>query len=636
MRKYFLAFTIFFISLSLFAQEKELRTNLGLYGGLNINMHSPNFNWIYVDNQSNIYQGLFNEKSTSYTGNFGLIGNFPLNNTFVLTGRLGFNALGGDFKDTANVYDLNSSLNMLEITPGIQFHNLISGTDIYFLAGLEFGIPLSKSYTLTASNVEIEKNDIPSALTRFGLALGAGWMFEISDDVFLTPELSYRIPFTKVSDDKNFNTWDVPQIRLGINLTFGLGKDDEDSHIQKDAASDINVGFKEVRAYDKNGNVNSASKITVEEVQYAELFPILPYVFFNEKSDVPNEKTQKMQASNEAGSFSIETLESDAEKINSNTLDIVGTRMQKDKNITIKIVGTLDGKGEANNKELAHKRAEFAKSYLVAKYGISSDRISTETSYLPSKPSSTRDPLGVEENRRVEILPTNTNSTLLEPIFIKSDKQRIASPDVIEFIPYADTQDSIAGWELEVMQSGKLIKKYSGSGNPEATQWSIMPNDLGANEIPVDYSFKAWTINDKRSSANGTLPVEYFSITRKKTEERADRTISKFSLMLFDFNSPEVSEQDKKIITDNILPEIKFNSTVQIYGYTDIIGDADYNKKLALQRATNVQNFLKSKMKDAKYEVYGIGESVQIFDNKTTIGRQLSRTVQVYVITPKN
>ncbi|MDX9790933.1 MAG: OmpA family protein, partial [Candidatus Kapabacteria bacterium] len=145
-----------------------------------------------------------------------------------------------------------------------------------------------------------------------------------------------------------------------------------------------------------------------------------------------------------------------------------------------------------------------------------------------------------------------------------------------------------------------------------------------------------WTANNKYASENGTLPVEYFSITRKKTEERADRTISKFSLMLFDFNSPDVSELDQRVILNSIIPEIKFNSTVQIYGYTDLIGDADYNKKLALQRANSVRDILQNKVKDAKYEVFGVGESVQIFDNKTAAGRQLSRTVQVYVITPKN
>ncbi len=621
-----------YFNANLQSQEKDIPTNIGIYGGLNINMHSPDFNNQFMDLQGNLNH-IFSKSATSLGGNFGFIGNFPINNTFVITGRLGYNMLSGDLKDTADI-PLTNSLSMFEITPGMQFHNLVTGTDLYFLAALELGIPVSKSYSYAPENVV--DAEIPNVNTRIALALGAGWMFEISKNIFLTPEISYRIPFSKISNDAKFTTWDVPQLRAGISLTFGFPKD-KSSVTEVKLVSDINVGFKEIRAYDKNGNPQPANKISVEEIQYAEQYPVLPYVFFNEKSDVPATGTQKLVgSSNEAGSFTLETLEPDAEKINSNTLDIVGLRMQKDKNIAIRIVGTLDGKSETNDKDLALKRAEFAKNYLVKNYGISPNRITTEAGGLPAKPSAQRDPLGIEENRRIEIYVLNSTTDLFDPIVIKSDRQRIASPDIIEFVPFADSQDSIAGWELEIMQAGKLIKKYAGKGKPDPTQWSIMPNDLAANEIPVDYTFKAWTVNGRRSSANGTIPVEYFSITRKKTEERADRTISKYSLMLFDFNSPELSELDQRIILNSIVPEVKFNSTVQIYGYTDVIGDADYNKKLALQRATNVRDFMQAKVKDAKYDVFGVGESVQIFDNKTTTGRQLSRTVQVYVITPKN
>lgn len=618
--------TLLALSSSTFSQERVLNTNIGIYGGINMNMHSADF-------QLNppISDGIFNKSATGWGGNFGAIGNFPLDNTFVITGRLGYNMLGGEIANNATPSsNLISKLNMLEITPGMQFHNVI-GPDLYFLAALELGIPITSTYQFISTT----DNEITGANTRIALALGVGYMFDITDKIYFSPEVSYRIPFSKVSADEEFTSWDVPQLRLGFNLTFGFGGDDDKVEEPK-AAAGVNVGFKEVRAYDKNGNVKPASKISVEEVQYAEQFPIIPYVFFNEKSDEPNSKIHKFAGSSEAGSFNIEVLDADAEKINSSTLDIVGIRMQKDKNIAIRIVGTLDGRSEANNKDLAQKRADFAKNYLVKTYGIDAARITAEAGNLPSKPSSLRDPMGVEENRRIEIYALNSNSSLFEPILIQSDRQRIASPDVIEFVPFAESQDSIAGWELEIMQSGKLIKKYAGEGIPDAKQWAIMPNDLAANEIPVDYSFKAWTNNNQHSSSNGTLPVEYFSITRKKTEERADRTISKFSLMLFDFNSPEVSELDKRVILNSIAPEIKFNSTVQIYGYTDVIGDADYNKKLALQRANNVRDFLKTKAKDVKYEVFGVGESVQVFDNSTATGRQLSRTVQVYVITPKN
>ena len=83
------------------------------------------------------------------------------------------------------------------------------------------------------------------------------------------------------------------------------------------------------------------------------------------------------------------------------------------------------------------------------------------------------------------------------------------------------------------------------------------------------------------------------------------------------------------------MPEIKFNSTVKIFGYTDRIGDKNYNKSLAERRAKEVKKFLLSKgVKDNQTELIPIGEDILIFDNNSPIGRHLSRTVQVLIITP--
>ena len=105
--------------------------------------------------------------------------------------------------------------------------------------------------------------------------------------------------------------------------------------------------------------------------------------------------------------------------------------------------------------------------------------------------------------------------------------------------------------------------------------------------------------------------------------------------MLFDFDKADVSDKDMEILNKYIVPEINFNSIVKIYGYTDNIGDEKYNEKLAKRRANAVMNVLKKKVPKANYEAFGVGEKVEIFDNKTPVGRHLSRTVQIYVITPR-
>jgi outer membrane protein OmpA-like peptidoglycan-associated protein len=188
---------------------------------------------------------------------------------------------------------------------------------------------------------------------------------------------------------------------------------------------------------------------------------------------------------------------------------------------------------------------------------------------------------------------------------------------------------------MEITQGDRLLRKNKGMGVPPPMQWAIRPNELTNKQVPIDYMLKATTINGKDQTVTGSIPTEYYSISRKKTEDLPDRIVSKFSLILFDFDKAEISPDDKKIIDEYILPAIKYNSTVKIYGYTDRIGDDKYNQKLARRRAEAVRDYIKRKKKDVKIDVYGVGESVPIFDNDKPIGRQLSRTVQVHVITPK-
>ncbi len=650
--RYFLVVLVFIsFNLTLLSEDKEMQPlNLGPYLGVNLNMHTPEF-----DLPLGFYDGsqsvLFNESATSFGFAGGLVVNIPLTDIFTLSPRIGFNMLGGELSknsslagDTTIDNNFEANLNYLEITPAVIFENVIPIEDLYLLAGIELGVPLTNTQTHTAALVEpdgtflpegastrtfAKDEDIPDAAMRLALALGAGYTFEISDNVFLSPEASFRFPFTQVSTADAFDSWDVPQIRFGINLTFGFGDDEE----EPDRESTIDAGFKSIRSFNKNGEPVEVSKVIVEEVQYNELFPLLPYVFYGKNSDQPVESAQELSASEETGEFTISVLEAEHISINKKTLDIIGLRMKNNKNAKLTITGTNDGKDETSNADISKKRAEFAKNYLIVNYGVSPDNIEVRSAGLPAKASAVNDPDGQQENRRIEF--SSDNPKILEPIIINKDKQTVAIPDLIEFVPYAESTDSITSWSLDITQSGKVVRQHTAPGEPQKYRWKVKPNDLQASEIPVEYTLTARNSAGKNAMKSGTIPIEFVKLSRKKEEDRPDKAISKFSLIVFDFDSPEISPQDKKIIDEHVIPSIKYNSTVQIYGYTDRIGNEDYNKKLALQRANNVKSYLESKAKSAKYEVFGIGENILVFDNDNPIGRQLSRTVQVYVITPK-
>ncbi len=615
--------------------------NLGIYGGLNFNMHTPSF--IFPINQRQVN---FNINNTNLGFHAGFICNYPLNETFTISGRLGYNGLSGELSkterfgtpDTLTSNRMTADLHYIEISPVIQFHNLLPWKSLYFLAGLEFGIPFSTKYTaqstlmspLPAQSTISQSDAIPDATLRFAGAIGAGYVFNLSESVYLIPEISYRFPFNHISGNRVFTTWDVPQFRAGVALTFSL---DKTPVKPQETYSDLQIGFKEVNYYDKERGKHPLQNIRVEDVQYTELFPMVPYIFCDENQPAPSDKTQILTGSTEKGEFRIETVEPDAMKINVKTLDIVGKRMTENPDADLTITGTIDNKKETPASQLSLRRAEFAKDYLVNIYKINPERINIKTGGLPEKPSARTVVEGDAENRRIEL--SSTNPKILAPIIMKGESQTIAEPNLVEFVPFINSTDSVTSWQFEIEQAGQTIRNVKGIGDIHPIQFVIIPNELKKSQIPVDYVLTATNAKDLKRTVSGSIPTEYFSFTRKKTEELPDKTISKYSLILFDFDKADISEKDKAIIEENILPEIKFNSTVKIYGYTDKIGKEDYNKSLSERRANAVKDLLSAKVKDAKYETYGVGENEVIFDNNSPIGRQLSRTVQIYVITPR-
>lgn len=596
---------------------------------LNLNMHSPNNIKILNQTQQTL---TFNENAIAPDFSAGLIGLFPLSNTFVLAPRLGYNRLNGELSAENSNSKLNTSLDFFEISPVLQLHNLFGKNGFYILAGLEAGIPISKTYTIDNA----AETTIPDVQTRLAGAIGLGYAIPLSETIMLIPEASYRIPFSNISSSSTqnafFKDWQVPQIRAGLSLVFGPKKEVK-TKIEEEPPVSLNVGFKEVRAYDRAGNVQPVSNIRVEDIQYTELFPLIPYIFMDLNQSQPSPRNQVLVEKSQRGEFKISNLDPDAIRINNRTLDIVGTRMLENPNSDLTITGTLDGKDELKNKDLAMQRADFIKQYLVNNFGINAQRINTRSTGLPSKPSSLTTPDGVEENRRVEL--SSSNPVIFEPILISSDNQRLAEPNIIEFIPLVETNDVISSWEFDVSQADRTLKKSNGTDLPKSFQWTIRPNELENKQIPVDYRLSVSTKKGAKRQVTGSIPVDYFSTSRKKTQDLPDKIISKYSLVLFDFDKAEVSASDMDIIDKYILPSIKFNSTVQIYGYTDRIGEEEYNRKLAQRRAEAVSNIIRQKKKDVKIETFGVGEKVFIFDNDTPVGRHLSRTVQVIVTTPK-
>jgi outer membrane protein OmpA-like peptidoglycan-associated protein len=642
---------------SMYSQTKK-PVMYGGYAGLNFNFHSPNFKVPGLNGQfaTAFFQDdttTFNQNSTSLSLALGGMIAFPINDQFTVSGRLGVNFLGAKFTTpgtfhpipgtvTNTEHTFDASLTNLEFSPVLHINNLFKDVPVYLAGGLEIGIPLAATYTQseivtdtgttfpspagTRSRTYATGADIVDKSVRLAILLGAGYEYQLNSSTILAPEVTLRLPLTDVSSNSAYTTWSVPQLRIGLNILFN-GKS-EAPPVTSQLKTSVESGY-----YTQDGAYTPLNSIKVEDAQYAELYPFIPYIFYANNAGTPDSTAQEFSGSSERGNFTLAALSQDAIEVNRHTLDIVGYRMKQNPAAALTIVGSNDGKAETKNKKLSEERATFAKDYIVKSFGIAPDRITVQARDLPEKASATSVADGDAENRRVEL--KSTNRELFEPIMMKSDEQRIATPDLIEFKPKAESNSAVTSWSLTLSQAGRTLREFVGIGDPAPQRWLIRPNELSNAQVPVDYKFTASDSLGGRQETNGSIPVEYISSTRKRTEQLADRTISKFSLVLFDFNKSEITPDNQKIIETAVLPSIQYNSTVKIYGYTDRIGDDNYNKKLSKERAESVRKALESIIKEAKYETYGNGESVPIFDNSQPIGRHLSRTVQIYVETPR-
>lgn len=632
---------------------------LGGYLGANVNLNNPSaLVWgqgagaslrpVYVPLAAGNDSTRFTTSSTELGFAIGVMGAVPLSKTIHLGGRIGFNGMGGTSSatqrnaDTVASYELSSSTSTLELAPVVEFYDLIPNLSLHPLVGLELGIPLGQSITQTAQvsatafgnnqrETIVDGASIPNTTLRAALLVGIGYTAKLSDRWYIQPELTYRLPLTNVSSAQAYSPWTVSQIRLSVNVFFGFGSDD--SSPTTSSTSRISASMDRIVSLDDVGREQPVSQIAVEDMRYNEMFPLIPYAFYGENSATPDPALQNRTVDPTRGEFSSDALPLDAIEINRNLLNVLGSRLRSTPQATLTITGTHDGKGEAKTANLALQRAESVKTYLQSAFGIDASRLKVEQRGVPARPSSSTDADGVAENRRVEF--SSNVPDILSPIILTAENQRIADPELIVFYPNVVTEDSVRSWTLRIAQAGSTLRDINGKGRPGSLSWTIKPNELSNAQVPVDWEFTVASTAGDTALATGSIPVEYLSSVRKRTEDLPDKSIDKYSLVLFDFDKSELTPDNRRVLEQMVLPSIKTNSKVTVIGYTDRIGGEDYNKKLSKERAEAVKAFLAARAKDAKYSAAGVGEQNTLFTQEQPIGRQLSRTVQVVVETPR-
>ncbi len=385
---------------------------------------------------------------------------------------------------------------------------------------------------------------------------------------------------------------------------------------------------------DSDNNENPIATLKIEEFLSTNMFPVLNYVFFEDNSSQIPIRYNKIEKSESANFnikqlFNLSTIESYYHLLN-----IIGFRMSKEPSTRIILTGCNSDDGiEKNNMELSENRANSVKKYLVNIWGIDEKRIETKFRNLPEKPSNTATEDGIAENRRVEI-KSATDFPITSPVVI-SDTLRQSNPPTIRFNLNSKTDYEMKSWKLAILQDNQILKEFSGTGAlPSSNEWKL---NLEKSSLPFSGTYLQYFLevtdikNHRFVTDKKQILVEQKTITKKIQQQSGDKRIDKFSLILFDYDDRNLNKENLSIVKD-IKKNIFESSDVLIEGFTDRIGEEDYNLQLSLDRAKAVEKSFNS----IRISTKGYGSKNLPCSNDLPEGRFYSRTVKVTIETPLN
>ncbi len=516
--------------------------------------------------------------------------------------------------------------------------------------------------------------------TQIASVFGLGFDFPVGKKATLTPEVRYNLALNDLSDVR----WSVSTLQFGVSFRYGLYKAPppvisvdtvykrdtllvsrvsiteervilRDSSVKSEETTtnvdDVAMVHRQVtieehyahetpklaeldlsvQAYGvgKDGSRSQVSSFVVEETEIEENFPLLPQVFFPEGSSDLNATRMAALSTPQTASFSEYSLPRNTLDVYHQLLNIVGSRMRQNESMKLTLVGCNNGVGvEKNNRDLSQKRAEVVRDYLINVWNIDPARFSVRSQALPSSPSNPVSPEGQQENSRVDLVASDFN--LIKPVAIKDITVK-ANPPIVEIVPTVKSEAGLKAWKANIHQDAKLLREMKGSGTPGSYSWNVAEDPYPKLERPVTVQYSVTDESGQTKDAQTQMTVQQLSIRQKRFEQKDDKRIDRFSLIVFDFNKADLNSDNKKIVQD-VQSRIQPNSTITIAGYADKSGEADYNRELARRRCYEVQKSVG--LTDKNSTIQPIGSDTLLYDNSTPEGRAYCRTVQIVIETP--
>lgn len=545
--------------------------------------------------------------------------------------------------------------------------NLLIGFNLGFFTNSNFSQKekLEKPEVGFFSNNSRERHQVTGEIKNLSsfqssMCIGVNYDFKFGyKEIFiLSPEIIYSYSFTPVTSSID---WKYNSLNLGISIkyspappdrifenkeeihfdtlqittdkivenTFVFGKENLkiDTSFKKNYTSYNTIKSRtdtlfipEVFDYpeliissDSNFDQTNQNSVNYEENLRYNQKPLLAFVFFDEMSgSIPSR--YKTLNEDEVKTFNIkEMFNSNTLESYQNILNIIGYRLRQFPSAKISLTGSISNiDNEMKKPDLAQKRAESIANYLSNIWKIDKSRIAIKSRISPINPSNMTDDDGKAENRRVEIISDNPEITKFLGII---DTVRKVSPDKI-FVKLKNTNTN-STYSINV--TAENTDKYNYEKD--------IPIEIDLNKFNVKYLGQINISADALLNGKKNYQTKKIKLTINKSQSNVISESSKplfevYNLFLFAFNSYQLKDEHKQIL-DGLKKRRNEFKSIKITGYSDRIGNDEFNKNLSLKRAQEVADYLNL----PNTEVKGLGESKLLYDNSYPEGRFYSRTV---------
>ncbi|MCX7879040.1 MAG: hypothetical protein N2517_00035 [Ignavibacteria bacterium] len=682
----------FFEDFFIFAKNKDTLRQFGAFLGFGFNDHNPNFQ--KLPGIPNCCQGFTNGFGTGISA--GVFIEMPLPYNLFAGLRTSFSQLNGWLKEHESTWvRLNNNY-----VSGLFEHNLKSQIDIialepYFrfkvferfnlFVGGKVGLIVTKKYNQWEELVEPKdrgvfvdtrtrirnkySGDIPEikpVQSDFHFGMGYDIPLDRNKSFFLMPLFSFRFG---LNDLVRGIKWKVNTLQLAISIkyvpkTIEKPKPPEKEYLKRYLIDTIvieNLNIKKTHfvlgiekidttVSDGGNKITIIEKIrrtdtifkkpkpiaTIEtntasiklETQFVtQAFPLLPIVFFENNSEKILEIYSKIENPTD---FNYEKLPVNPFELNKQILNIIGYRLKEKPKSKIKIIGYSDSTSEMADCNLAFRRATSVKNYLIRVWQIEPERIAIHTekkNCYPKDRTITQNDSGFSENRRIQII--SNDPEVLQPISKKRFLEVLDfSPKVLNFDPSKSLTIGVKSWSLKVSTETTILSEHKGIGEPK-----LISEEINEKIVSLLKENQTLYVEFKLEDDEGNVSIDKKQIAIVNDTNEIE--IQRLSLILFKVSSSEIPSAAR----DEITKFLSVNSELtqaRILGFSDILGDRDFNYSLSRKRAEKTMELVKNIDPNIEIiDIKGLGSSQfppGITSYLTPAERFLSRTVYIELI----